>query len=152
MATRLIAQGGSYGGFMTLAVLVEAPELWDAGIDIVGIADWHTFFRNTSGWRRSVRVTEYGEPNGPDGEFLAEFSPLRRADRIRAHLLIIHGRNDPRVPVTEAEQIHAAVPSSELLVFEDEGHGVAKHGNKVQAFGRALEFVRERLGVAGRAG
>ena len=146
MATSLIATGGSYGGFMTLAVLVEAPDLWDAGIDVVGIADWHTFFRNTSGWRRSMRVTEYGEPNGPDGEFLASFSPLRRADLIRAHLLVIHGRNDPRVPLSEAEQIHEAVPGSELLVFDDEGHGIARHGNRVRAYGRALEFVRERLG------
>lgn len=143
-ATDLIAMGASYGGFMTLAVLVEDPELWAAGIDIVGIADWHTFFRNTSGWRRNMRATEYGEPNGPDGEFLARFSPLRRASQIRADLLIIHGRNDPRVPLSEAEQIHQAVPSSELLVFDDEGHGISRHANRVRAYGRALEFVTER--------
>jgi dipeptidyl aminopeptidase/acylaminoacyl peptidase len=147
MASRLIAMGGSYGGFMTLAVLVEDPTLWDAGIDMVGIADWHSFFRNTSGWRRSMRVAEYGEPEGPDGAFLAEFSPLRQADRITAHLLVIHGRNDPRVPVSEAEQIHHAVPRSELLIFDDEGHGIARHGNRARAYGRALAFVRERLAL-----
>ena len=145
-AERLIAMGGSYGGFMTLAVLVEDPSLWDAAVDIVGIADWHSFFRNTSGWRRSLRTGEYGEPEGPDGEFLAEFSPLRRAHRIRADLLIIHGRNDVRVPVSEAMQIHEAVPGSELLIFDDEGHGILRHGNRVRAYGRALAFVRERLG------
>src|SRR5438270_306426 len=100
-ATQLIAMGGSYGGFMTLAVLVEDPSLWAVGIDVVGIADWHSFLRNTSGWRRSLRVSEYGEPEGPDGTFLAEFSPLRRSDVITAHLLVIHGRNDVRVPVAE---------------------------------------------------
>jgi dipeptidyl aminopeptidase/acylaminoacyl peptidase len=141
----LVAMGGSYGGFMTLAVLVEDPELWDAAVDLVGIADWHTFLRTTSGWRRAIRVTEYGEPEGPDGEFLARFSPLRSADAIRAHLLVVHGRNDPRVPLTEAEQMHRAVAGSELLVFDDEGHGVSRLPNRVRAYGRALEFVRERL-------
>ncbi|MDR0358128.1 MAG: prolyl oligopeptidase family serine peptidase, partial [bacterium] len=64
---------------------------------------------------------------------------------IRAHLLIVHGRNDPRVPLTEAEQMHRAVAGSELLVFDDEGHGVSRLPNRVRAYGRALEFVRERL-------
>jgi dipeptidyl aminopeptidase/acylaminoacyl peptidase len=149
LATSLIAMGGSYGGFMTLAVLVEDPSLWEAGIDTVGIADWHTFFRNISGWRRSLRTSEYGDPEGPDGEFLAEFSPLRRAAAIRAHLLVIHGRNDSRVPLEEAIQIHEAVPGSELLVFDDEGHGIVRHANRVRAYGRALAFVRERLGLEG---
>jgi dipeptidyl aminopeptidase/acylaminoacyl peptidase len=144
-ATDLIAMGGSYGGFMTLAVLVEEPELWHAAVDIVGIADWHSFFTNTSGWRRANRAAEYGDPAGPDGEFLAEFSPLRRAHRIRAPLLIIHGRNDVRVPVSEAVQIHDAATDSELLVFDDEGHGILKHRNRVSAYGRALEFVKERI-------
>jgi len=144
-ATSLVAMGGSYGGFMTLAVLVEAPELWDAAVDIVGIADWHSFFANTSGWRRANRAAEYGDPAGPDGEFLAEFSPLRRAHQIAAPLLIIHGRNDIRVPVSEAHQIHAAAAGSELLVFDDEGHGIMKHRNRHSAYGRALAFVRERI-------
>ena len=145
LATRLVAMGGSYGGFMTLAVMVEDPDLWDAGVDTVGIADWHSFFRNISGWRRVVRATEYGDPDGPDGEFLAEFSPLRRAHRIKAPLLVIHGRNDVRVPVEEAIQIHAAASGSELLIFDDEGHGIQKHGNRARAYGRALAFVAERL-------
>ena len=144
-ATQLIAMGGSYGGFMTLAVLVEDPSLWAVGIDVVGIADWHSFLRNTSGWRRSLRVSEYGEPEGPDGTFLAEFSPLRRSDAITAHLLVIHGRNDVRVPVAEARQIHEAVPGSELMIFDDEGHGIVRHPNRVRAYGRALAFVQERL-------
>jgi dipeptidyl aminopeptidase/acylaminoacyl peptidase len=144
-ATELIAMGGSYGGFMTLAVLVEDPELWDAAVDIVGIADWHSFFANTSGWRRANRAAEYGDPDGPDGEFLAEFSPLRRAHRMQAPLLIIHGRNDVRVPLSEAVQIHDAAGDSELLVFDDEGHGILKHRNRVSAYGRALEFVKKRI-------
>jgi dipeptidyl aminopeptidase/acylaminoacyl peptidase len=137
--------GGSYGGFMTLAVLVEDSGLWAAAVDIVGIADWHSFLRNTSGWRRSLRTSEYGEPEGPDGEFLAEFSPLRRAHSIKTQLLVIHGRNDVRVPVSEAVRIHEAVAGSELMIFDDEGHGILRHGNRLRAYGRALAFVRERL-------
>jgi dipeptidyl aminopeptidase/acylaminoacyl peptidase len=144
-ATELVAMGGSYGGFMTLAVLVEDSGLWAAAVDIVGIADWHSFLRNTSGWRRSLRTSEYGEPEGPDGEFLAEFSPLRRAHSIKTQLLVIHGRNDVRVPVSEAVRIHEAVAGSELMIFDDEGHGILRHGNRLRAYGRALAFVRERL-------
>jgi dipeptidyl aminopeptidase/acylaminoacyl peptidase len=135
---------------MTLAVLVEDPELWDAAVDIVGVTDWHSFFRNISGWRRAIRASEYGDPAGADGEFLAEFSPLRRAHTIRASLLIIHGRNDVRVPVSEAVQIHEAVPGSELLIFDDEGHGILRHPNRSRAFGRALEFVRQRTDGSAR--
>ena len=144
-ATRTAAMGGSYGGFMTLAVLVEDPELWDAAVDIVGIADWHSFFRNTSGWRRALRAAEYGDPEIPhEAEFLAEFSPLRRAHTIRAPLLVLHGRNDVRVPVSEAEQIVRAT-GAELLIFDDEGHGIVRHGNRVRAYGRALNFLSEKL-------
>jgi len=143
LATRLAAMGGSYGGFMTLAVLVEDAELWDAGVDIVGIADWHTFFENQKGWRRAQRTPEYGDPLAGDADFLAEFSPLRRADRITAPLLVIHGRNDVRVPLDEALQIAEAVSDSELLVFDDEGHGIMRHPNRVRAYRRALDFLRE---------
>jgi dipeptidyl aminopeptidase/acylaminoacyl peptidase len=144
-ATKTAAMGGSYGGFMTLAVLVEDPDLWDAAVDTVGIADWHTFFANTSGWRRAQRAAEYGDPAVPaEAEFLASFSPLRRVEAIRTPLLVIHGRNDVRVPVTEAEQI-ARATGARALIFDDEGHGIVKHGNRVRAYGAALEFLTERL-------
>jgi dipeptidyl aminopeptidase/acylaminoacyl peptidase len=147
LATSLAAMGGSYGGFMTLAVLVEDPHLWAAAVDVVGIADWHTFFKNMGGWRRAIRASEYGDPEKhPDAEFLAEFSPLRRAHAIRTPLLVIHGRNDIRVPVAEAEQISQAAKDVELMIFDDEGHGLVRHQNRVRAYGRALTFLSERLG------
>jgi dipeptidyl aminopeptidase/acylaminoacyl peptidase len=148
-ATALAPMGGSYGGFMTLAVLVEDPDLWDAAVELVGIADWHTFFKNTSGWRRAVRVSEYGDPETAEGEFLAEFSPLRRAHQIRAPLLVIHGRNDVRVPVGEAEQIAAAAKDVELMIFDDEGHGLSRHANRVTGYGRAIDFLVEKLKLGG---
>ena len=145
LANRTAAMGGSYGGFMTLAVLVEDPALWDAGVDTVGIADWITFFRNMPPWRGVLRVNEYGDPNGAEADFLREISPLHRAASIRAPLLVIHGRNDTRVPVGESVQIAEAVPRSEILIFDDEGHGVAKLPNQVTANGRILEFLAAHL-------
>jgi dipeptidyl aminopeptidase/acylaminoacyl peptidase len=144
-ATRTAAMGGSYGGFMTLAVLVEDPDLWDAGVDTVGIADWHTFFQNMPPWRGVLRVNEYGDPNGAEAEFLREISPIHRAGTIKAPLLVIHGRNDPRVPVGESIQIAEAVGQSELLIFEDEGHGVATLPNQVTANSKILEFLAAHL-------
>ena len=145
VATRVAAMGGSYGGFMTLAVLVDDPDLWDAGVDTVGIADWHTFFRNMPPWRGVLRINEYGDPNGAEAGFLKTISPIHRASTIKAPLLVIHGRNDPRVPVGESIQIAEAVKDSELLIFDDEGHGIAKLGNQVTANGRILDFLATHL-------
>jgi dipeptidyl aminopeptidase/acylaminoacyl peptidase len=144
-ATRTAAMGGSYGGFMTLAALVEDPDLWNAGVDVVGIADWHTFFLNMPPWRGVLRINEYGDPDGPEAEFLTLISPIHRADAIKAPLLVIHGRNDPRVPVGESIQIAGAVRHAELLIFEDEGHGIAILANQVTANRRILEFLAAHL-------
>ena len=149
-ATKTAAMGGSYGGFMTLAVLVEDPELWDAGIDIVGIADWHTFFKNMPPWRGVIRKREYGDPDGAESDFLRQISPIHAAHKISAPLLIIHGRNDPRVPIGESEHLAERVPNAEIMVFEDEGHGVVKLDNQLAANSRILAFLREHLlGSAG---
>ena len=143
-ATKTAAMGGSYGGFMTLAVLVEDPDLWEAGVDTVGIADWHTFFANMPPWRGAIRMHEYGDSNGAEAEYLRQISPIHRAADIRAPLLVIHGRNDPRVPVEESEQI-ARATGAELMIFEDEGHGIASVANQATANRRILEFLAEHL-------
>jgi dipeptidyl aminopeptidase/acylaminoacyl peptidase len=145
LATKTAAMGGSYGGFMTLAVLVDDPDLWDAGVDIVGIADWHTFFKNMPPWRGVIRIREYGDPEGAESEFLRQISPVHRANTITAPLLIIHGRNDPRVPLHESEQIAEKAPRAEMIVFDDEGHGVVKLANQVTANSRILAFLQEHL-------
>ena len=144
IATSTAAMGGSYGGFMTLAVLVECPDLWDAGVDTVGIADWHTFFANMPPWRGVLRINEYGDPQGAEADFLREISPIHRAHLIKAPLMVIHGRNDPRVPVEESEQI-ARATGAELMIFEDEGHGIAALPNQVTANRRILEFLAANL-------
>jgi dipeptidyl aminopeptidase/acylaminoacyl peptidase len=145
---RLVAKGGSYGGFMVLAAMTEYPDLWAAGVDVVGIANFVTFLENTGDWRRSLREAEYGSLED-DREFLESVSPIHSADRIAAPLFVIHGENDPRVPVGEAEQIADAVRDQEipveLLVFEDEGHGIGKRENRIEAYTRVVEFLDQHL-------
>ena len=102
--SRAALYGGSYGGYMVLAGLAFQPDRWAAGVDIVGIASLVTFLENTSSYRRSHREREYGSLEH-DREFLHEASPLTRVDAIRAPLFVIHGANDPRVPLSEAEQL-----------------------------------------------
>ncbi len=132
---------------MTLAVIVEAPELWDAAVDIVGIARWRTFFENMPPWRGVLRMREYGDPFGAEVEFLESISPIHRASSIRTPLLVVHGRNDPRVPVGESEQIAKAARNAELLIFENEGHGIARHENQVPYHRRILEFLQAHLSI-----
>ena len=144
---RVVVMGGSYGGFMVLAALTEYPDLWAAGVDIVGIANFVTFLENTGSWRREHREAEYGSLE-VDREFLESISPLHSADRIRAPLFVIHGANDPRVPVGEAEQIAEAASEHvpvEKLIFEDEGHGLSKRENRIEAYTRVVEFLDEHV-------
>ena len=141
--------GGSYGGYMVLAGLAFQPELWAAGVDIVGISNLVSFLENTAPYRRAHRELEYGSLEH-DRAFLAAASPLTRADQIRAPLFVIHGRNDPRVPVGEAEQIARSLRDRgvrcELVIYEDEGHGLARLGNRLDAYPRAIAFLEDVLG------
>ncbi|SFR37677.1 MULTISPECIES: S9 family peptidase [Halorubrum] len=145
---RVVAMGGSYGGFMVLASLTEFPELWAAGVDIVGIANFVTFLENTGDWRRSLREAEYGSLD-EDREFLESVSPINNIERIEAPLFVLHGENDPRVPVGEAEQIveearEQGVPVRKLI-FDDEGHGFAKLDNRIEAYREIVDFLAEHV-------
>ncbi|HRE10697.1 MAG TPA: S9 family peptidase [Ignavibacteria bacterium] len=145
---RIAVYGGSYGGYMVLACLTLYPELFAAGIDVVGISNFVTFLQNTGDYRRNNRESEYGSLE-KDRDFLESISPLGRVKNIRAPLMIIHGRNDPRVPVGEAEQMHKAIIDnggvSELLIYEDEGHGVAKQKNRLDLYPKIVKFLNENL-------
>ncbi|MFR9729019.1 alpha/beta fold hydrolase [Saccharopolyspora sp. MS10] len=140
--------GGSYGGYMVLAGLAFQPERWAAGVDIVGISSLVTFLENTSPYRRAHREREYGSL-AEDLDFLRQASPLTHVAEISAPLFVIHGANDPRVPLSEAEQLATAVRENgvecELLVFDDEGHGLAKRSNRLDAYPRALRFLTRHL-------
>jgi prolyl oligopeptidase PreP (S9A serine peptidase family) len=145
---RAALYGGSYGGYMVLAGLTFQPGLWAAGVDIVGISSLVTFLENTSPYRRAAREREYGTLER-DREFLHEASPLNRIEAVRAPLFLIHGANDPRVPLSEAEQLAAAVRERglecEMLVYDDEGHGLAKRANRLDAYPKALAFLARHL-------
>ena len=141
---RLIVKGGSYGGFVALAALTEYPDVWAAGVDVVGIANFVTFLENTGSWRRALREAEYGSLED-DRELLESISPINSMDRIEAPLFALHGENDPRVPVGEARQVAEAAEAAgvpvETLVFEDEGHGISKRENRIEAYAAIVEFL-----------
>jgi dipeptidyl aminopeptidase/acylaminoacyl peptidase len=141
--------GGSYGGYMTLAAITEYPDLWRCAVDIVGIANFVTFLERTGSYRRALREAEYGSLER-DRAFLESISPIRKVDHIVAPLLVIHGANDPRVPLHEAEQIAAALRERErdveLLVYDDEGHGLVKLANRLDAYPRIAAFLARHLG------
>jgi len=133
--TRVCVTGGSYGGYMVLACLMSYSDELSCGIDVVGISNFVTFLENTSLYRQDLRRTEYGDEREPEmRRFLESISPLTHANKIKKPLLVVQGLNDPRVPVTEAEQIVKAVRKNGVdvwyLLAEDEGHGFGKKSNR----------------------
>ncbi|MBN6151335.1 S9 family peptidase [Xanthomonas sp. AmX2] len=149
-AKRVGVVGGSYGGYMVLASLMHYGERLRAGIDVVGISDFRTFLKNTEDYRRDLRRAEYGDERDPAmAAFFQRIAPLEHAQRIRSPLFVAQGRNDPRVPYTEARQIVEAVRGNGrpvwYLEFADEGHGFRKKAN-VDYFGAAsILFWQQHL-------
>jgi dipeptidyl aminopeptidase/acylaminoacyl peptidase len=145
---KMVVMGGSYGGFMVLACLAFYPDLWAAGIDTVGIANFVTFLENTAPYRRHLREAEYGSLE-KDRKFLESISPINFVENIKAPLFIIHGANDPRVPLSEAEQISGKLKSLgrtvEMVVYSDEGHGLSKLKNRLDAYPKMVDFLEKVL-------
>ena len=149
--TRVAAMGGSYGGYMTLAAVAQLPEYFQAGVDFVGVANWISGLEDASPQLKNSDRIEYGNIDDPaDRAFFTEISPLSYADQIRSPLMVVHGANDPRVPVGEADQIVRAVRHRsgdvEYLRFPDEGHGIAKLQNRITAYQRIARFLDRVLG------
>ena len=148
---RTALMGGSYGGYLVLAGLAFQPERWAAGIDVVGISSLTTFLENTSEWRRLFREAGYGSLEH-DRDFLEEASP--EPCRQDPGAGVDHPRRQrPRVPVSEAEQIHRVVQDngvpSQLIVYPDEGHGLVRRNNRLDAYPKAVRFLDDVLGPAG---
>ena len=140
--------GGSYGGYMALASLVYYGERLRGGIDLVGISNFVTFLRNTSAYRRDLRRAEYGDERIPAMRvFLDRISPLTNAGRIKKPLLVVAGLNDPRVPVSESEQLVWRVRSTGgevwYLMAKDEGHGFRKKANRDAYLLTAASFLQK---------
>jgi dipeptidyl aminopeptidase/acylaminoacyl peptidase len=149
-ASRIMVQGGSYGGHMTLAVAYLYSDRIRCAIDVVGPSNFVTFLQNTSGYRRDLRRVEYGDEREPAiRAYLEKTAPLNNAEKIRKPLFIIQGGNDPRVPLSESEQMLKKIRSLGTpvwyLMAKDEGHGFAKRSNRDFEFFSSILFMREFL-------
>lgn len=147
---RILVTGGSYGGYMTLAVSFMYSDLIRCSIDIVGISDFNTFMKNTESYRRDLRRVEYGDERDPViAEFFKKIAPLNHTSEIRKPLFIVQGGNDPRVPYTESLQMKEKVKQNGgtvwFLMANDEGHGFRKKNNIDFQFYATIEFVRQHL-------
>ncbi len=141
---KVAVMGGSYGGYMTMAAITLYPDLWAAAVASVAITNWETFLTNTSGYRRRQREVEYGRLDR-DIEFLRRISPVRKIDRIKTPLFVISGRNDPRVPYTEGEQMVSALRKRgapvQYKLYDDEGHGISKLKNRLDLYPLVADFL-----------
>jgi protease II len=148
--TRVVVMGGSYGGYMSLAVATNYADRIAGAIDIVGISNFVTFLETTESYRRDLRRVEYGDERDPKmREFLISISPLTNAHKISKPLFVIQGKNDPRVPVTEAEQIVAKARANKSPVWylrgENEGHGFARRENAEFQMAAMVKFLQETI-------
>jgi dipeptidyl aminopeptidase/acylaminoacyl peptidase len=149
-ADRIMVQGGSYGGHMTLAVSTYYSDRIRCAVDVVGPSSLVTFLENTSGYRRDLRRVEYGDERDPKMRaFLEKIAPLNNAEKIRKPLFVIQGANDPRVPLSESEQmvkkIRGAGTPVWYLMAKDEGHGFSKKSNRDFEFYATIQFMKEFL-------
>jgi len=150
-AGRVGVFGGSYGGYMVLATAAFFPSRIRSAVDVVGISSIPTFLESTAPYRRDLRRAEYGDERDPAVRAVQErISPLNRVGEIAAALYVIQGKNDPRVPQSEAEQIVAAVRGKGkdvwYLLALDEGHGFQKKENRDYALVTTVDFLERTLG------
>ncbi|WP_310495929.1 S9 family peptidase [Sandarakinorhabdus sp.] len=147
-STRLGIMGGSYGGYMVMAGVTEFPAMFAAGVNLYGVVNFDTFFKNTQPWMAAISKVEYGDPV-KDRAMLAKLSPLGKIDVVTTPLLVLHGANDTNVPVIEAEQIVASLKGRgvavEYILFPDEGHGWRKLPNRVRSTTAIVGFFKTKF-------
>jgi dipeptidyl aminopeptidase/acylaminoacyl peptidase len=149
-ADRVLVTGGSYGGFMTLAVSTNYADRIRCAIDVVGPSNLVTFLEHTSGYRRDLRRVEYGDERDPKMRaYLEKIAPANNTDKLTKPLFVLQGKNDPRVPATESEQMVAAVRKRGTPVWfveaKDEGHGFQKKPNTNYQLWSSILFIKEYL-------
>jgi dipeptidyl aminopeptidase/acylaminoacyl peptidase len=147
---RILITGGSYGGHMTLAVATHYSDKICCSIDVVGMSNLVTFLENTESYRRDLRRVEYGDERDPKmREFLTRIAPMTKASNIRKPLFVVQGKNDPRVPASEALQMVETVRKTQtpvwFLMANDEGHGFAKRRNRDFQFYAEILFIEQYL-------
>ena len=149
-AERIAVTGGSYGGHMTLAVSTFYSKRIRCSVDVVGMSNLVTFLEHTEAYRRDLRRVEYGDERDPKmREYLEKIAPMNNIDKIKQPMLVIAGKNDPRVPVSESQQIFDALKkqgtATWLMIAKDEGHGYRKKTNQDFQFYATVEFLEQYL-------
>jgi len=150
---RIGIMGGSYGGYMVAAALTFAPQEFAVGVDIFGVTNWVRTLESIPSWWVAQRAGLYGELGDPttDKERLTAISPLFHAKNIVRPLLVIQGKNDPRVLQVESDELVAAARANgvpvDYVVFDDEGHGFTKKNNRIAALHKYLEFLDRYLAL-----
>jgi dipeptidyl aminopeptidase/acylaminoacyl peptidase len=149
-AKSVFVYGGSYGGYMSLATMVNFGDRLRGGIDVVGISSFVTFLESTGAYRRDLRRAEYGDERLPRTRaYLQRISPLTNAARIGKPLLVVQGLNDPRVPATESQQMVAKIRARGgevwYLAAKDEGHGFKKKANRDFYQKTMVTFLQKQL-------
>jgi dipeptidyl aminopeptidase/acylaminoacyl peptidase len=147
---RIMITGGSYGGYMTLACAVHYNDRVRCSLDVVGISNFVSFLERTEAYRRDLRRVEYGDERDPKmRKFMEEIAPLNNAGKISKPLFIVQGKNDPRVPLNEAEQMVGTVKKTGTpvwyLMATDEGHGFQKKPNVDFQFYATVLFIKQFL-------
>ena len=149
-AERVMITGGSYGGYMTLASATHFSDRVRCFVDVVGVSNFVTFLENTEAYRRDLRRAEYGDERDPKmRQFLESIAPVNNVERMTRPMFVVAGRNDPRVPASESDQIVAALKQRGVpvwyLIAKDEGHGFKKKRNLDFQFYATVAFVQEHL-------
>ena len=148
--SRICVTGGSYGGHMTLAVSTFYSDRIKCSVDIVGMSNLVTFLEHTEAYRRDLRRVEYGDERDPKmHDFLEKIAPMNNIEKIKKPMMVVAGKNDPRVPVSESQQIADALKKQGtpvwFLIGKDEGHGFRKKVNQDFQFYATVEFLKEYL-------
>jgi dipeptidyl aminopeptidase/acylaminoacyl peptidase len=145
---RMVAFGSSYGGYTVLNALARWPDIWRAGVDLVGIANLDSFMKSTSGTVREAYLVEFGDPD-KDAAFFQQISPITHVDKIVDPTFVYAGANDPRVPRTESDQVVVALRkrgvATEYLVADNEGHSLARRENQLAVYARVARFLETHL-------
>jgi dipeptidyl aminopeptidase/acylaminoacyl peptidase len=144
--------GGSYGGFMSLAGIIQYPKEFAVGVDLFGVTNWIRTLRSIPPYWESFKLALYdemGDPGSPDSARLKNISPLFNTDKIKTPLLVLQGSNDPRVLQVESDEIVAGAKKNgtpvEYVLFPDEGHGFVKKENQIKAAAETLKFLNKHL-------
>jgi dipeptidyl aminopeptidase/acylaminoacyl peptidase len=145
---RMVAFGSSYGGYTVLNALARWPEIWRAGVDLVGIANLDSFMKSTSGTTREAYLVEFGDPD-QDAALFRQLSPITHVDQIVDPTFVYAGANDPRVPRTESDLIVVALRkrgvATEYLVADNEGHSLTRRENQLAVYARVARFLETHL-------